>query len=57
MKLANFKNLNELEELLKEQKNKRNYERLLGIRLLMSGKNPDDIAEELNRSRATIYYI
>ncbi len=48
-------NLTEIEELMKKQKNKRNYERLLAIRMLILGSKPDDIAEEINRSRATIY--
>lgn len=55
MKLSNFKNLTELEELLKKQKNKRNYERILAIRMLILGSKPEDIAEEIGRSRATIY--
>ncbi len=55
VKPADFMNLTELEELMRKQKNKRNYERLLAIRMLMLGANPDDIAEEINRSRATIY--
>lgn len=48
-------NLIEIEKLMKKQKNKRNYERLLAIRMLILGAKPDDIAEEINRSRATIY--
>ena len=55
MNLNQFMKKDEIEELMKKQKNKRDYERLLAIRLLMSGAKPDDIAEEINRSRATIY--
>ncbi len=55
MKIADFMNLTEIEELMKKQKNKRNYERLLAIRMLMSGNKPDDITEKINRSPATIY--
>lgn len=48
-------NQTEIEDLMKKQKNKRNYERLFAIRMLMSDKKPEDVAEEINRSRATIY--
>jgi transposase len=55
MKLRQFMKIEQIEELMNKQKNKRDYERLLAIRLLMNGVNPDDVAEEINRSRATIY--
>ncbi len=55
MKLNQFMKIEKIEELMNKQKNKRDYERLLAIRLLMNGANPDDVAEEINRSRATIY--
>jgi putative transposase len=55
MKLNHFMQIEKIEELMKKQRNKRDYERLLAIRLLMNGANPDDVAEEINRSRATIY--
>jgi putative transposase len=55
MKLSQFMKIEKIEELMKNQKNKRNYERLLAIRLLTNGANPDVVAEELNRSRATLY--
>ena len=48
-------NIEEIEELMRKQREKRNYERLLAIRMLMNGMKPDDVAEEINRSRATIY--
>jgi transposase len=48
-------NLKEIEELMKREKNIRNYERLLAIRMFILGTKPDDIAEEIHRSRATIY--
>ncbi len=55
MKLNQFMKLEKIEELMKKHKSKRNYERLLAIRLLTNGAKPDDIAKEINRSRATIY--
>ena len=55
MKLNQFMKIEKIEELMKNQKNKRDYERLLAIRLLMNGAKPDDVAKEINRSRATIY--
>ena len=55
MKLKPFMKIEEIEKLMRKQKEKRNYERLLAIRMLMNGMKPDDVAEEINRSRATIY--
>src|SRR3989304_10524007 len=55
MKLNQIMKIEKIEELMKKQKKKRNYERLLTIRLLMNGAKPDDVAKEINRSRATIY--
>ncbi len=55
MKLNQFMKIEQIEELMNKQKNKRDYERLLTIRLLMSGATPEDVEEEINRIRATIY--
>jgi len=55
MQLTPFMTLEAVETLLRTLKTKRNYERLMAIRLLLKGLDPSVVAEELHRSRATIY--
>ena len=47
--------MGEIEELMRKENEKRNYERLLAIRALIKGRKPEDVAEEFGRCRATIY--
>lgn len=51
MKLNQFMEIEKIEELMKNQRNKRDYERLLAICLLMNGAKPDDFQNKPNTTK------